>query len=325
MGVITLVRRMAKTVCKREKTLVQWNNECVEHKQQDGCYGMAEKYQSTCAKIMEYLSTISKFDLKLEKVDDEFVAGFIEFLKGEDITENTIHFYLRNFSAMYHLQYKDYTDNPFKHVDMRSCPTCKRALDKQTMQRIKDFDSEGKESLDFARDLFLFSFYTQGMPFVDIAYLKASDIEKGTIRYKRHKTDQPITVTLVPEAKEIIKRYSNINKVVDNKAKDKKPKDYYIFGIINSTDSTTAYRQYRSGLATQNRRLKKIGEKLGLDQPLTTYIARHTWATLAQNNGVPTAVISRSLGHTSETTTRIYLGSMDTKILAKYNRLTTRL
>jgi len=322
MGIITLLaRRVASVVRKDKKTLAEWNKECVAHKQQDGCYGMAQKYQSTFAQVEKYLSTTSKPDLKVEEVDNELIEGFAEFLKSEDLAENTIHFYLRNFSAMYHLQNKDYTDNPFNHVNMRACPTRKRALDKQAMQLIKDFDGKGKKSLDLARDLFMFSFYTQGMPFVDIAYLKASDIENGTIRYKRHKTNQPVTVTLVPEAKEIIRRYSNINKSVKGEVKD-----YYIFGIINnSADSTTAYKQYRSGLATQNRRLKKIGKMLGLDLPLTTYIARHTWATLAQNNGVPTAVISRSLGHTSETTTRIYLGSMDTKILAKYNRLTTRL
>ena len=327
MGIITLlVRRVASVVRKNEVSLAEWNKECVAHKQQDGSYGMAEKYRSTCSKIVKYLSTTSKPDLKVEEVNNEFIEGFAEFMKSEGLTENTIHFYLRNLSAMYHLQYKDYADNPFNHVNMRACPTRKRALDKQAMQSIKDFDSKGKKSLALARDLFMFSFYTQGMPFVDIAYLKASDIDNGTIRYKRHKTNQPVTVTLVPEAKEIIRRYSNINKVVDDKADKDKSKDYYIFGIINnSADSTTAYKQYRSGLATQNRRLKKIGKILGLDLPLTTYIARHTWATLAQNNGVPTAVISRSLGHTSETTTRIYLGSMDTKVLAKYNRLTTRL
>jgi len=325
MGIIKLlIRRVAAAVCKSEMTLAEWNKECVAHKQQDGSYGMAQKYQSTFAKVEKYLSTTSKPNLKVEEVDNEFIEGFAEFLKSEDLAENTIHFYLRNLSAMYHLQYKDYTDNPFSHVNMRACPTRKRALDKQTMQRIKDFDCEGKESLAFARDLFMFSFYTQGMPFVDIAYLKASNIENGTIRYKRHKTNQPITVTLVPEAKKIIRRYCSINKCIEDKSKTKS-KDYYIFGIIKSTDSNTAYKQYRNGLATQNRRLKKIGERLGLDLPLTTYIARHTWATLAQNNGVPTAVISHSLGHTSETTTRIYLGTMDTKILAKYNRLTTRL
>jgi integrase len=325
MGIITLlVRRVASAVRKDKKTLVEWNKECVAHKQQDGSYGMAQKYQSTCSKLGKYLSTTSKPDLKVEEVNNEFIEDFSEFMKDEGLAENTIHFYLRNLSAMYHLKDNDYTDNPFNRVNMRACPTRKRALDKQAMQSIKDFDSKGKKSLDLARDLFMFSFYTQGMPFVDIAYLKASDIENGTIRYKRHKTNQPVTVTLVPEAKEIIRRYCNINKGVEGKNKNKS-KDYYIFGIIKNTDSTTAYRQYRSGLATQNRRLKKIGEKLGLDLPLTTYIARHTWATLAQNNGVPTAVISRSLGHTSETTTRIYLGSMDTKVLAKYNRLTTRL
>jgi len=329
MGITTFVRHIAESVHKKDVTLTKWNVECVEHKQQDGSYGMAQKYQSTCVKLIEYQSTVYKSDLKMEEVDNEFVEGFADYMKGKNLTENTIHFYLRNFSAMYHFKNKDYADNPFKHVNMRSCPTRKRALDKQTMQRIKEFDSEGKESLAFARDLFMFSFYTQGMSFVDIAYLKESDIENGTIMYKRHKTDQPITVTLVPEAKAIIRRYNN-NKVVESKTEVKsnaegESEDNYIFGIIDSNDPDTAYRQYRSGLATQNRRLKTIGKKLGLEEPLTTYIARHTWATLAQNSGVPTAVISRSLGHTSETTTRIYLGSMDTKTLAKYNRLTTRL
>jgi integrase len=358
MIITEIVRHIANVVCKKEETLVHWNKECVSHKQQDGSYGMAQKYQSTCIKLVHYLSSISKSDLKMDEVNNEFIEGFAEYLKSETLKENTIHFYLRNFSAMYHLKDKDYTDNPFKHVNMRACPTRKRALDKQTMQLIKDFDCKGKESLAFACDLFMFSFYTQGMSFVDVAYLKASDIENDTIRYKRHKTDQPITVTLVPEAKEIIRRYCN-NKSVNNesqhddknnegkvkgknknKVKDKNKvgskdkikddakgenKDYYVFGIINSADTDIAYKQYRSGLATQNRRLKKIGIMLGLDEPLTTYIARHTWATLAQNNGVPTAVISRSLGHTSETTTRIYLGSMDTRLLARYNRLTTRL
>lgn len=334
MIITKIVRHIANAVFKKEETLVHWNKECVSHKQQDGSYGMAQKYQSTCIKLVQYLSSISKSDLKMDEVNNEFIEGFAEYLKSENLKENTIHFYLRNFSAMYHFKDKDYTDNPFKHISMRACPTRKRALDKQTMQLIKEFDSKGKESLAFARDLFMFSFYTQGMPFVDIAYLKASNIENGTISYKRHKTEQPVTVTLVPEAKGILRRYcNNKNKSkskVESKAKVKndakgEDKDYYIFGIINSTDPDIAYKQYRSGLATQNRRLKKIGVMLGLDEPLTTYIARHTWATLAQNNGVPTAVISRSLGHTSETTTRIYLGSMDTRLLARYNRLTTRL
>ena len=326
MIITKIVRHIATTVFKKEETLVNWNKECVSHKQQDGSYGMAQKYQSTCIKLVQYLSSISKSDIKMDEVNNEFIEGFAEYMKENNLTENTVHFYLRNFSAMYHRKNKDYADNPFKHVSMRSCPTRKRALDKQTMQRIKEFDSEGKESLAFARDMFMFSFYTQGMSFVDIAYLKADDIEDGTIMYKRHKTDQPINVTLVPEAKEIIRRYYNNNdKNKVNNNSEAEGEHNYIFGIIKSNDPDIAYKQYRSGLASQNRRLKKIGDKLGLDEPLTTYIARHTWATLAQNKGVPTAVISRSLGHTSETTTRIYLGSMDTRLLARYNRLTTRL
>jgi len=311
MKITTIVRHITASVHKKGFTLTNWNTKCVEHKQQDGNYGMAQKYRSTCLKLAEYMSAVSKTNLKMEEVDYEFVEGFAEYMKGEGLKENTIRFYLRNFSAMYHQCNRDYTDNPFKHVNMRSCPTRKRAFDKQAMQRIRQFDAQGKESLAFSRDLFLFSFYTQGMSFVDVACLRKGDIKGNTIMYKRRKTGQPITVTLLPEAKEIIRRY--------------RCKGIYVFPIIKSEKRSEAYRQYRNGLATQNRRLKKIGLKLGLEEPLTTYIARHTWATLAQNSGVPTSVISRSLGHTSETTTRIYLGSMDTKILAKYNRIATRL
>jgi len=311
MKIKTIVRRISESVREKKETLVSWSSECVEHKQEDGSYGMAQKYRSTCIKLSQYLSAVSKSNLRMEEVDNEIVEGFAEYMKDEELKENTIHFYLRNFSAMYHHKKKDYADNPFKHVNMRSCPTRKRAFDKQTMQRIKQFYAVGKENLQFARDLFLFSFYTQGMSFVDVAYLKKSDIRGNKITYKRRKTGQPITVTLLPEVKEIIRRY--------------RCKGIYVFPIIKSENRAEAYKQYRSGLAGQNRRLKKIGKILGLKEPLTTYIARHTWATLAQNKGVPTAVISRSLGHTSETTTRIYLGGMDTQVLAKYNRLTTRL
>lgn len=306
----TIVRRLTEAVRKKEETLTHWNAECVDRKQQDGCYGMVQKYLSTSSKIINYLVTLSKSDFRMDDIDSEFIETFAKYLKDDELKENTIHFHLRNFSAMYHQLYKDYTNNPFKRINMRSCTTSKRAVDRQTMQRIKELEA-GKKSLDFSRDLFLFSFYTQGMSFVDIAYLKKSDITENTIRYKRRKTSQPITVTLIPEAREIISRYAN--------------KSNYIFAIIKSEKQEDAYRQYRNGLASQNRRLKTISNILGLEQPLTTYTARHTWATLAQNKGVPTAVISRSLGHTSETTTRIYLGSMDTKMLAKYNRLTTRL
>jgi len=90
MGIIKLlIRRVAAVVCKSEMTLTEWNKECVAHKQQDGSYGMAQKYQSTFAQVEKYLSAISKPDLKVEEVNNEFIEGFSEFMENEELTWNS--------------------------------------------------------------------------------------------------------------------------------------------------------------------------------------------------------------------------------------------
>lgn len=165
--------------------------------------------------------------------------------------------------------------------------------------------------MDIARDLYLFGFYAQGMAFVDIVFLKKKNIHDGILSYQRHKSNQLIHVVITPQMQVLIDKYANDSE--------------YVFPVIDPSSSTTVYDQYRLALGRMNRHLKKIASQLHMNVRLTTYTARHTWATLARESGAPISIISAGLGHTSEEMTRVYLKDFDQEALAKINRIVTNL
>ena len=174
----------------------------------------------------------------------------------------------------------------------------KRALSRTDMQNLADLNLENEPELEFARDLYLFSFYAQGMAFVDIVLLKKADICNGVLTYSRHKSQG------------LIDKYKTENE--------------YLFPII-SGEYASGYQQYRLALGRINRHLKKIAVVADIKVPLTTYTARHTWATLARDYGAPISVISAGLGHTSEEMTRVYLKDFDVSMLNQVNSIVTNL
>ena len=169
---------------------------------------------------------------------------------------------------------------------------------------------EDTPELEFARDLYLFSFYAQGMAFVDMVFLKESNICNGIVTYSRHKSKQLIRIAVTPQMQKIIDKY--------------KAGGEYIFPILNKQDSS-AYKLYRLALGRINRHLRRIAGMTNIKVPLTTYTARHTWATLAYDYGAPVSVISAGLGHTSEEMTRVYLKEFDVSLLDKVNSMVTNL
>ena len=189
--------------------------------------------------------------------------------------------------------------------------TIKRALDRRNIIRIKELNLDNKLGLQLARDLFLFSFYSRGMAMVDMVYLTHEKIKNRVITYHRQKTSQCIEVAIIDELDEIINRY--------------KDDSDYVFPILRDVSQVERYRYYRLSVERTNRHLKKIGAILGLELPLTTYVARHSWATHAKKLGVSLSVISEGLGHTSENTTRIYLKAFDRSELDKANRQVAKL
>ena len=147
------------------------------------------------------------------------------------------------------------------------------------------------------------------MSFVDMAFLRKSDISGSTIAYSRKKTGQRLCVRIEPCTSFILKKYSR-----------KCKSSSYIFPVIHTDDRNEAYRQYQTALGYYNRKLKRLSCLLKLETPISSYTARHTWATTARNRNTPLAVISSSMGHTSEKTTSIYLAALDESVIDRANR-----
>lgn len=186
--------------------------------------------------------------------------------------------------------------------------TSKRAIPLTAIRAIRQLCLTDGSSLALARDMFMLCFYLQGISFVDMAYLKKSDIKNGVLQYNRKKTGQTITVCWERVMQDVVDEYARMT--------DGSP---YLLPIITRADATERM-QYEKMEHKINRNLKKLGEMVGLRIPLTTYVARHSWASNMRDMGCDLSVVSRGLGHESLKTTQIYLSSIDTTAVAEANR-----
>lgn len=265
-----------------------------------------EIMDSTLKSFMEFRNGV---DLEFSKVTADLLEQYEAYLKSRGVTRNTSSFYMRNLRSAYKLAVQEnltIDKQPFRSVYTGVDKTKKRAISIQDIRKIRSVDLSNRPALDFARDMLMFSFYTRGMSFVDMAYLCKKDVANGYITYRRKKTGQRLSIGLVPEMQSIINKYQNSTQ--------------YILPIIRSEDGTER-QQYRNQLIRINRHLKKIGMMVGISIPLSTYVMRHSWATIAQDKGISLSVISEGLGHDSEMTTRVYLDSIQKSKVDKANRL----
>jgi integrase len=246
-------------------------------------------------------------DVTMDCITSDGMLMFESWMSGRGLCRNTTSFYMRVLRCLFNRAVEEGLVEqtfPFRRVYTGIGKTVKRAVAVDYIRRMKNLDLPAGSTLAFARDMFLFSFYTRGMAFVDIAHLRKSDVTGGFICYRRHKTGQLITVRLESCMTEIIARYAD----------DSSP---YLLPIIK--DASDGYRQYRNALRLVNCRLKEIGEMIGAPIKLTTYVGRHSWGSAAKANNIPLAVISESMGHNSERTTQIYLASLDTSVVDSAN------
>ena len=248
-------------------------------------------------------------DIPLDEMDSNQMITYESWLKGTGVCPNTSSYYMRNLRAIYNRAVSEglvVQRNPFKHVYTGIDKTKKRAVSLSVIRRIRDLDLN-KKSLIFARDIFMFSFYTRGMSFVDMAFLKKQDLQNGILAYRRNKTGQQLFIKREKTMQELIDKYDTFDTP-------------YLLPVIRN-NGVDEWHQYQNAAHRINRNLKQIGKQIGLDIPLTTYVARHAWASIAQSKNVPLSVISKALGHNSEQTTRIYLSSLDTSVVDKANNL----
>lgn len=249
-------------------------------------------------------------DVLLDEFDSNLMVENEIYLKSVGVCPNTSSYYMRSLRAIYNRAIeKELTlqKYPFKHVYTGIDKTVKRAIPLKMIRQIRDLDLTLNPMLDYARDIFMFSFYTRGMSLIDMAYLKKSDIRNGILSYRRKKTNQQLFIKWETPMQEIVDKY-------DTSATP------YLLPIIRDM-KTDSRRLYKNASHLINAKLKIIGEQLDSPIPLTSYVARHTWASIAKSKNIPISTISEAMGHDSENTTRIYLASLDTSIVDKANSL----
>ena len=231
------------------------------------------------------------------------------------LSENSIGIRFRSLRALYNQAIEEgiakRTNYPFDafKVSQFKESTAKRALTKEQIRQIMELDVRAlskypKPFMQLSKDLFLFSYLGCGINLTDMLHLRYRDIFDGRVTYHRQKTGKLISFHLQPLAVDILRRYYQEAHIPDD----------YIFPVLKCKVHITATQQYgRVKRVTRliNRYLKVIGEHLNLPIPLTTYVARHSYATVLKRSGVSTSIISESLGHSSEKITQIYLDSFE--------------
>lgn len=265
----------------------------------------AERYTTVLNSFGRFLG---ESDVLPEEMDSDLMVRYETFLKERGICPNSSSYYMRGLRAVYNRAVeKELTvqRNPFKHVYTGIDKTVKRAVPLKIIRQIRDADLTLTPATDYARDLFMFSFYTRGMAFVDMAYLRKKDLRGGVLTYRRRKTGQRLHVKWEKCMQEIIDKYPA------------SPTGYLLPIITRSGRERT---QYRNALHLVNSLLKKIALLVGLHTNLTMYVTRHSWASIARSQHIPLSVISEGMGHDSEATTQIYLASLDRSAVDKANR-----
>lgn len=267
----------------------------------------AETYTAT-------LQSFSRFrrgrDLMLDEITPDLIQAY---LRARGAVPNTTSFYMRILRAVYNRAVESEAieqRNPFRHVYTGTERTVKRAIPIAAISRIKNLELPRGSKVDFARDMFMLSFYLRGMSFVDMAFLRKKDRADNHVTYRRRKTGQRLDIAWTKEMQSIVEKYPP------------NPTQYLLPILTNPlSDERIAYRNRASCI---NRQLKTIARLTNLKIPLTLYCARHSWASAARTKGIPVSIISEGMGHDSEATTQIYLASLETSVIDRANALIIR-
>lgn len=271
------------------------------------CRLKAENRINYASSHKHLLNSLLSFKKNLEipfcEIDATWLKNYESFLKQQGLANNSIGIRFRTLRAVYNRAIEENLVKaecyPFKKYKVSKLheETLKRAISKNDIKRIMDY-STSNPSMKFSIDLFLFSYFMGGINFVDIAYLTNDNIIDNLLVYIRKKTKKQIKLPLQAIAIELINKYRQCN-------------NQFLFPILSAFHQTEQQKinRVRKVIKQINKQLKAIGKELGLPIDLTTYVARHSFATSLKRSGVSTSLICEALGHSSERVTQIYLDS----------------
>ena len=295
----------------KECTSPAWHDFCQEkigQTRQEGRFSTAANYHTALRSFQRFLHGEK---LQLKDLTPALVAKYERWLKSSHISMNTISCYMRSLRALYNkaVEEKLVSDlQPFKAGYTGYPKTDKRSIGVEEIRKLQNLRLAPNSPLRLVRDIFLFCIFACGIPFVDVAFLRKSQIsEDGQLVYRRRKTNQQIRLKLPSCAMEIVRRYRSND-------------TDYVFPLLSSSGPEGTYRQYRIQLSSYNRQLKMLGKMAGISHNLTSYVSRHSWASLAYEHNTDVSVISKGLGHTSSRTTYVYIKGINDKRLDEANR-----
>lgn len=236
-------------------------------------------------------------------IDVSWLKRYEAWLRKQGLASNTIKGKFVDIRTMYNIaidenivKVEHYPFRKFKIAKLQQ-ETAKRAISKEDISRIIEYKTDNP-LVQFAIDIFTFSYIMGGINFVDISTLTKENMMDNRLVYIRHKTKKLIQLPLQDKAIELIEKYHD----------DSNP---YLFPILKAYHKTEQqkFNRVHKIISNVNMRLKKIGKELEIPVTLTTYVARHSHATVLKKAGVATSIISESLGHSSEKITQVYLDS----------------
>ena len=306
----TLVQKVENPIVRQ--TFGEYLDNYIKSLRAEKRLGYAKTFKELESSLSRHLQSL---DFYFNDIDIAWLRGYELHLRNRGNSENTIGIRFRSLRVLYNRAMEENlvkrTNYPFTTFKVSKFheETSKRAISKEDIRRIIAFDMEnltGYHSpyLHLSKNIFLFSYLGCGMNLTDIVNLRYCDIFDRRVTYHRQKTGKLISFQLQSLAQDIIAKYHST---------DRGPKDY-VFPVLNKDKHTTPeQRMERVKKANKaiNKKLRKLGETLELPIDLTIYVARHTYATVLKRSGVSTAIISESLGHSSEKITQIYLDSFE--------------
>lgn len=305
-GAVRLRTESGQTAVTERKSFFSYMKIAALELRRSGNLRTSETYTAAMNSFRKFLKGR---DIMVDEIDSSIISSYESWLKDRGVCPNSTSFYMRNLRAAYNKAAAGGLTpqrQPFRNVYTGVDRTHKRAIPLETVRALRDMDLSGNPAGEFARDMFMLSFYTRGMAFVDMAFLRKTDLAGSILTYRRHKTGQRLQIRWEDCMQSIVSRYGTGTSP-------------FLLPLIKAP-GTDERRQYLSAAGSVNRSLKSIGRRLGLDIPLTMYVARHSWASAARSRNIPLPVISEGMGHGSDRTTRIYLASLDNTVIDEANR-----
>lgn len=299
---------------RSEVFVLEYFDEAIELMKVAGRRGNARVYRNTRGVVSNFLA---EKDIPLPRISYQWLKQFEAWHLGKGNSINSLSVYLRTIRALLNRAIKEGKLSKelyaFEHYTIKQEETRKRAMTLEEFQAFRSFEPQTERQAR-AKRYFLISFYMMGASFVDLAYLKVSNIHQGRIEYKRKKTGKLHSIPITSALDSLLF------------PEDMRREKYeYILPIIKpERTSASADRQIREELKRVNKTLKEIGQLAQIKTPLTSYVSRHTYATLAKLKGVPTAVISEALGHKSEEITQVYLSTFDRETMDHFHEIVVK-